>query len=439
LGVSRPVLGRLVSDAGDRVLRIGKARATRYAARARTTAGSHWPLWRMRPDATLEELGVLHVLRGERFQFEPQGARPNLTRLVEETQGHFPGLPWFLDDLRPQGFLGRTLAHRQSGALGVPTDLGRWSLDDTLVAITRTGGTGIGDLLLGSIAVDQALAERADPSDAVEAEQRETRYAGMADAVLAGEVVGSSPGGEQPKFTATVWAAEGRYAALVKFAVPDSGQTARRWADLLVCEQLALECLGEAGLPAPEAQLIDSRGYTCLEVRRFDRTPIDLGRIGFVSLAALDAAFVGSGARDWGLVGERLADLAWISRETAAQMGRLHWFGRLIGNSDMHPGNLGFRLTDHGPLALAPVYDMLPMSLAPSSTGAVRAALPLALTAPTRPNQSAHIAWAAQLAGRFWDRVASSERLQSDDLRRVARENAVAVRSYAVTFADDWP
>ena len=113
LGVTRPVLARLVAEAGDQVLRIGQARATTYVARATSEAGSDWPLWRMRPDATLEELGTLHLLRGERFQFVPSGDRPNLVRPVDTVPGHFPGLPWYLDDLRPQGFLGRTLAHRQ--------------------------------------------------------------------------------------------------------------------------------------------------------------------------------------------------------------------------------------------------------------------------------------------------------------------------------------
>src|SRR3546814_7364212 len=68
-------------------------------------------------------------------------------RPVEAVPGHYPGLPWFLDDLRPQGFLGRTLAHRQGARLGVPDDLNRWQLRDILLAMTRTGGTGIGDLL----------------------------------------------------------------------------------------------------------------------------------------------------------------------------------------------------------------------------------------------------------------------------------------------------
>ena len=435
LGITRPVLARLISEAGDRVLRIGQARATAYVARANSDAGGEWPLWRMRPDATLEELGTLQLLRGERFQLVPTGDRPNLMHPVESVPGHFPGLPWFLDDLRPQGFLGRTLAHRQGARLGVPGDLHRWRLRDILLATTRTGGTGIGDLLPGRHVLELALAELDAPSDAVAARDRSVRYAEWAEAALAGEDVGSSPGGEQPKFTATVTSPDGRYATLVKFAVADSGQSARRWADLLACEHIALQCLHAAGLPAATSELVDTEGYSCLEVRRFDRTPDILGRRGFVSLLALDAAFVGDGARDWSLAAERLSSLGWITTETAADIARLYWFGRLIGNSDMHPGNLGFHLVDAGTLDLAPAYDMLPMSLAPSRTGAVRPAAPIRPEAPDRAGQVQHIAWAAEVAAGFWHQVSTSKRVQEAALREVAARNRDIMARFGRTFA----
>lgn len=435
LGVSRPVLSRLVREADDQVLRVGRARATAYVARASTDAGSTWPLWRMRPDATLEELGTVYLLRGERFQFLPEGDRPNLTRPVHGVPGHFPDLPWFLDDLRPQGFLGRSLAHRRGPQLGVPVDLNRWQLRDTLLAITRTGGTAIGDLLLGSRSAELALAELEAPADAVTTAERPARYSEWAEAALAGEEIGSSPGGEQPKFTSTVLAPDGRYAALVKFAMRDSGQAATRWAELLACEQLALASLRDAGLPAAETELVDGERHLCLEVRRFDRTPGLLGRHGFVSLLALDGAFVGSDGHDWAGAGERLAALGWIDADTRAQMAVLYWFGRFIGNSDMHPGNLGFHLTDAGPLTLAPAYDMLPMYLAPSRTGAVRTAGPIQLTPPERTGQTGHIARAADIAIRFWDQVAGSERIRTDGLRQVAERNREAVTRFAAAFA----
>src|SRR3546814_427558 len=281
-------------------------------------------------------------------------------RPVEAVPGHYPGLPWFLDDLRPQGFLGRTLAHRQGARLGVPDDLNRVPLRAILLAVPRPGDTGIGDLLPGRQAVYLALAELDAPADAVAAGDRSVRYAQWAQAALAGEDVGSSPGGEQPKFTATVTTPDGRHAVLVKFAVADSGQAARRWTDLLACEHIALQCLRAAGLPAAASELVDADGYTCLEVQRFDRTANVLGRRGFVSLLALDAAFVGDGARDWSLAAERLAALGLITADTAARIARLYWFGRLLGNSHQHPGNPGFPLVAAGPLALAPASHIVP-------------------------------------------------------------------------------
>ncbi|HLU13259.1 MAG TPA: type II toxin-antitoxin system HipA family toxin YjjJ [Arenimonas sp.] len=435
LGVSRPVLGRLYREAGDQVLRIGRARGTAYAARASNDAGTSWPLWRMRADASIEELGTLYLLRGERFQFEPVGERPNLLAPVEEVPGHFPGLPWFLDDLRPQGFLGRSLAHRRGPSLGVPMDLNAWRLRDTLLAITRTGGTGFGDLLLGSEALEQALQELDSPSDLVSAEERAVRYPQWAEEVLAGEEVGSSPGGEQPKFTSTVINEDGRYATLVKFASSGQDKTVGRWADLLVCEALALSCLREAGLPAAKAELVRGGAFLCLEVRRFDRSPDCLGRLGFVSLQALYSAFVGGDGRDWSLSSDNLLSQRWIDSEAASRMKTLHWFGQFIGNNDMHGGNLAFHLTDSGPLQLAPVYDMLPMYLAPSRTGLLRPATPVALSAPTRTGQLEHIARAATIAKTFWEMVSTSEAIGSDEIRRVAEENLMVVARFAKRFS----
>ena len=432
LGISRPVLARLINEAGNQVVRIGNARATSYVARA-TSEPNAWPLFRMRADTTLDELGTLHALRGDRFHFQPAGERPNLMRPVEATRGHFPGLPWFLDDLRPQGFLGRTLAHRMGRQLGVPEDLARWQTSHNLTAIVH-GGTGIGDLLLGQPAIDRALAELDAPIDAVPAAQRARRYPAWAQEALAGEEIGSSPGGEQPKFTATVETGHGRYAALVKFAPHDEGPASRRWAELLACEHLALNCLREAGFNAAESELIETDGHTFLEVRRFDRAADTLGRRGFVSLLALDAAFIGEGPREWGLAGEQLLAQHWIEPGTAEAMARLHWFGRLIGNSDMHLGNLGFHLVDAGPLPLCPAYDMLPMYLAPSRTGVVRPASPLQLNAPARSGQLPHIAWAASVALRFWRNVADSERIASPELKQLAASNHDAVERFAQRF-----
>lgn len=174
--------------------------------------------------------------------------------------------------------------------------------------------------------------------------------------------------------------------------------------------------------------------HTFLEVERFDRTPDVLGRRGFVSLLALSSAFVGEATTTWGVAAEALLAQRWVDRDTATAMARLHAFGRLIGNSDMHQGNLGFHLVDRGPLPLAPVYDMLPMSLAPSRTGVLRKARPLAQVVPERSGDLAHLQWAAPLALDFWQRVAGSRLVRSAALRALAAENAGAVQAMGQRF-----
>lgn len=89
-----------------------------------------------------------------------------------------------------------------------------------------------------------------------------------------------------------------------------------------------------------------------------------------------------------------------------------------------------------GAQALAPVYDLLPMSLAPASSGALRPATALALGAPTRSAQSDAIGWAARLAEGFWLQVAASERSGSKDFKRLAQDNAAAVARHARAFAN---
>lgn len=435
LGITRPTLGRLVAEAGGRVVRLGRTRATAYGVRQVSAAGSEWPLFRIRGDGTLEELGQVVALTGDTFHVQVEGDRPNLVRPPEgDITGYFPGLPWYLDDLRPQGFLGRTFAHRRGRELGLPEDINRWQMGDTLQALVRAGGTEAGDLLLGGDAVAAALAALDAPPDRVGADARALTYPQWATAALEGEDVGSSPGGEQPKFTATVEHAAGRYAALVKFALPDAGEAAERWADLLVCEHLALEVLRDAGVSAAASTIVQTDRHTFLEVQRFDRSPDTLGRHGFVSLLALSSAFVGDVTLDWGLAGEQLCAERWIDQETAAGMARLHAFGRLIGNTDMHQGNIGFHLADEGLLQLAPIYDMLPMSLAPSRTGVLRATTPISPVAPLRAGQLAHLQWAAPLATAYWARVASSGLLRSDVLRQVAEQNAERVQAMGRRF-----
>jgi hypothetical protein len=65
-----------------------------------------------------------------------------------------------------------------------------------------------------------------------------------------------------------------------------------------------------------------------------------------------------------------------ITREAHQATCLLHAFGTLIGNTDMHPGNLSF-VTDSGrPYRLAPAYGMLPMAFAPRNSGELPETVP---------------------------------------------------------------
>ncbi|WP_315387944.1 HipA domain-containing protein [uncultured Stenotrophomonas sp.] len=382
----------------------------------------HFPLFRLKEDATVERLGHLESLPGDAFKAHLTSTRPNLARCPDGDT--FPGLPWYLEDLRPQGFLGRLHAqrHAHQPGVGLPGD---HSPPTTLLKhLALTGGTGVGDLLPGEPALQAALAALECPPDHVQEVDRSRAYPERAQGLTIGRAITSGPGGEQPKFTATVAEDGQRKAVLVKFARAADGAAAERWADLLVCEHLALQCLRDAGVAACSSHLIQSRGYTFLELERFDRTPVVLGRRGFVSLLSLSKAFVRETTHDWGAAGEHLQEMGWITADTALRMEQLHAFGRLIGNNHMHHGNLGFQLHDHGPLPLAPVYDMLPSSLAPCRSGALPALAPIPPVAPVPRGSCDPLLWAAPLAMDYWNRVAASSLLRSKALRAMAKRNA---------------
>lgn len=398
LGVSQPTVSRRLAAAGDGIVRIGRARASRYAlARAIGRVGSHWPLHRIRADGQPETLGELRALHGGGFHFAPRQPLPAWLQ-GEFADGLFPGLPWFLDDLRPQGFLGRAFARRIAADIDAPADLARWSSDDVVLALLRHGSDLPGDLVLGDAALQRALQAMLAPA-AIATSERATRYPALADAALAGEDIGSSAGGEQPKFTTLLRDGAGHRAVIVKFSERRGSPAAQRWIDLLHCEQRAGEVLRAHGFAAAHSELLEADGRTFLQSERFDRSPV-LGRCGLVSLAALDAAHYGHGQIDWQTFAAQLLRDGWLDADGADALAVRGWFGSLIGNSDMHLGNASLILTDTRPLALAPSYDMLPMALRPASSGElVPRELPIPLPLPPQRQ-----AWrrAADMARSFW-------------------------------------
>lgn len=289
-----------------------------------------------------------------------------------------PSLPWWLLDMRPQGFLGRVYAEHHAPALGLPPRLTEWTDTHMLRALLAHGYDVVGNLLLGDIARERFI--DAPPPAPVDP----AAYPAHAEAAERGDVPGSSAGGEQPKFVAFT----DRH-VLVKFSSDEDNPVARRWRDLLAAEHIAAQVLNDAGIPASRSRLLDIAGRRFLEVERFDRVG-QIGRRAVHSLSAVEAEFVGDANSPWPALAERLAANGIITAEALAGTALLYAFGTLIGNTDMHNGNLSF-VSEHGrPYQLAPAYDMLPMAFRPLGSGTLPDSLPPARLHPSIQTETWH-------------------------------------------------
>ena len=395
IGISQPTLSRALTELGDDVVRIGAARSIQYLLRDAARGLPDIPIYRVDAEGRIRQLGTLLPTRPDGFvMYQEDGAAL-----------HSDGLPWWLFDMRPQGYLGRAYAACHGAELGLPARLGDWTDTHALRALLAHGHDVVGNLLLGETARDRFLAT-AIP-EPIPNQRRAREYARLAQEAARGETPGSSAGGEQPKFTAFAATPDGPRHVIVKFTEAEEGPVTERWRDLLLAEHLALETLREAGIPAAKTCILDHRGQGFLEVERFDRIGT-LGRRALISLAALDAEFVGAGNRGWPPIARRLAADGQIRREAADGADLLWAFGTLIGNSDMHGGNLSF-VSEHGrPYDIAPAYDMTPMAFSPRSGGGLPDALPEAAIHATVANQT----WrhAEALARTFLSRITAEIR-----------------------------
>ncbi|MGZ3423832.1 MAG: HipA domain-containing protein, partial [Polyangiales bacterium] len=317
LGISQPTLSRLIARARSELVVVGRARSVRYAARdSRSTFFAGVPLHRVGGDGRVTAFGTLVPL-----------ASGGTALLRERGDSRtFAGLPWFVEELRPQGFLGRLSVRALVAELRLPPDARSWASDHLLQALSVRGDDLPGDLLVGDAALERYLRRRLEAPARVD----RSEYARIIEAQLAGDMPGSSAGGEQPKFAC--FGGTPATELLVKYSPPIAESPAgRRWADLLCCEELALRVLGEGGLAVARAEYVEVDGRAFLEVDRFDRT--EQGRIAVVTGALVDAEFVGSGA--WVPLARGLAQQRRLSGADAETVQLLHLFGGLIGNTDM--------------------------------------------------------------------------------------------------------
>ncbi len=388
LGISPATLSRRVGASGRQIVRIGRTRGARYGLLDEIPGiGGSWPVWEIGADGKPTSRGELHWLHGPATFWE-----------ITTGQGPvYEGIAPFIADMAPQGFLGQ-LFSRRFPDLQFPSRLTDWQESHILRALVLRGEDMPGNLIIGSTSMDRFL------QTDIKVSQQEDYPAISRELVERGS--GSSAAGEFPKFIAF----DGEHHLLVKFTAGDQSPADRRWRDLLLCEHLAAAALADAGIESALTRPVEQGEQLFLEIRRFDRQGAR-GRHPVLTLGAIDDAWFGH--RDnWPQAAHRLIDRGWISPDDHHRILLAEAFGRLIHNNDRHFGNLAFFWqpgAENPQLKLAPVYDMLPMALAPAANGM----LPQSSPEPPSPTAALLPVWdqALQLAEQFHSRVSEDDRI----------------------------
>ena len=416
LNISQSKFSRLMASAGDSVISIGKARSTMYAyTRDFRGLGSKFPIFRVTSQGSVQTYGELIVLVAGQFAIE-----------LDQYKGRqlFDGLPYFLQDMRPQGFIGRSFTNKNR-ELRLPERIADWSDDDALYALVCRGEDCIGDIIVGNESLAYFYQSLTAPLIPIHVNERETHYVELAEVAMTGTSAGSSAGGEQPKFTTSIIGIEHDVieGVIVKFSPADDTPVSTRWRDLLIAEHIALESIRKTEFSAAKSEILFAGNRVFLEVTRFDRHGAH-GRSGVISIGAIDDEYFGM--RDtWLKAAIRLVDQKMISSTEAKALRYQAVFGQLIGNTDQHFGNASLVNHHNGdfPYRLAPAYDVLPMLYAPINGEIVPRQL-----APPMPTSETLDIWipAMKNASAYWMQLASEIRL-SDNFRAIALENIKAL------------
>lgn len=355
LGISQPTFSRLIAQGQNDILCMGRGSQRLYALKKR----GGWvkpeiPVLSVDEKGTPSQVAILHSIYPQGFYLESQ-VKTLPTKI-------YKNLPYFFEDLRPSGFLGRLIPHLHSD-LGVPEDIRNWTDDDCLLYLVNYGWDLIGNYFIGEKSYNLYEENSIQRLDVVHENDREKHYPRVANLVLSHGQAGSSAGGEHPKFLSMCEKKGERIPVLVKFSPPVGDAISHRIADLLICEHIAHEVLQKHGHAAPQSCFLRGEDRLFLEIERFDRNKSG-GRLGVISLRALDLEFVGH-LESWADTAESLFRQKKIDEVTYKKIVWLETFGKLIANTDRHHGNISFFCDGEKIKGLAPVYDMLPMMYAP--------------------------------------------------------------------------
>lgn len=411
--VSQATLSRIIQRNKESILTLGAARSTKYALlHPLREFGAQIPIYQVNETGNVYPLGELYLLASSQYGWREPNQSVDLV----------DSLPYFLQSMRPEGFMGRAFAHRMADEFGLPRKLQDWNDRHVLTALCLRGEDVSGNLIVGFEAAQRYVRQaRSGQERNLRPEERPEAFESYAQAAISGEAWGSSAGGEQPKFTALV---EGQR-VLVKFASNET-QEGQRWCDLLVCEHIADKIITSAGVRAATTEIIQTESWTFLQSARFDRSGM-WGRTPLVSLGVVDAEFFGE-QDNWISASERLNAEQLISPADAEHLRWLSTFGTFIGNTDQHFGNASLIPgEDWKSFTLSPAYDMGPMFYRPRTGGS----LPLDPINPESmdvPNETEDDA--RQWAVRFWSCIESDGRI-SESFRTICQDNISALEEMA--------
>ncbi|MFO7765820.1 MAG: HipA domain-containing protein [Pelovirga sp.] len=408
LGISQPTLSRLITRMREDIVVMGRGRATCYGLPKKSNQEhARIPIYSIDAKGDVHKYGLLTPLQGGQYWWQSVSSPGEL----------FHHLPWLLQDLLINGYSARAFAHRYGDQLKLSPRLTDWTEEDMIYAISRCGEDRPGNLIIGDESLARYFDQVQNPPALIELNERSVQYPQMAAGILTREISPAQLSGEQPKFTVCLNERGAPCQMLVKFSPAADSKEARRYADLLICEHLALETIRIAGHHAARSRLVFNGHQTFLCIKRFDRRGA-FGRLPVVSLRALHAR-IQAPCDDWVTAAGRLQKEGLIRPEDAIKMYWLSLFSDMIGNSNQHFGNISFLPHSKDNYLLAPAYGMRPTIYEPIA-GEIPARL--FTPPPLRKEAGSELDDARQAAILFWKSAAIDERI-SEGFRQICFEN----------------
>jgi serine/threonine-protein kinase HipA len=199
-------------------------------------------------------------------------------------------------------------------------------------------------------------------------------------------------------------------------------------ADAELIEAADMQLAGLAGLPVPNAGVMEFSGERTYITERFDRKLLDNGRVSRIHVEDL-AQSLGVGPEDKYKVSARqvlrLLHTADESDELSYSWLRCLALNTSIGNADAHAKNYSVMLAASG-LSMSPMYDVLTTTY-------------WDWVDPSLPMKIGGARYAQQVTASHWAKLARANSLDEEHVVAIARETAGAVLAHADEAYRDLP